>query len=50
MIFGVSMPGITDYLSFCMHVLVSVLMGINNAILQIPDDETIHQFMNAVGS
>ncbi len=50
MIFGISMTGITDYLSFCMHVLVRVLMGIDEATVQIPDDEKIHQFMDVVGS
>ena len=48
MIFGMSMTGITYDLNFCMHVLVRVLMGINKVMAQIPDDETIHQFMDAV--
>jgi hypothetical protein len=48
MIFGMSMTGIRDYLSFCMHVLVRVLMSINEAAVQIPDDETINQYMDTV--
>ena len=37
------MTGIIDYLNFCMHVLVRVLMGIDKAMVQIPQDKTIHQ-------
>ncbi len=49
LIFGMSMTGILDYLCFCMHVLVRVLMGIDESIVQIPGDETIHQFMGVEG-
>ena len=49
LIFGMSMTGISDYLCFCMHVLVRVLMGIDESIVQIPGDETIHHFMGVVG-
>ena len=43
-----SITGITDYLNFCMHVLVCVPMGANEAMVRIPQDETIHEFMGAV--
>ena len=48
MIFGMSMKGIVDYLNFCMHLLVRVLLSINEARVQRPDDETIYQFMDVV--
>ncbi len=50
MIFELSMTGITNYLNFCRHVLVHVLMDVDKDTVQIPDDGTIHQFMDAVGS
>ena len=42
LIFGMSMTEILDYLNFCMHVLVRVLMGIDEATVRIPQEEIIH--------
>ena len=50
LIFGLSMTAVSDYLNFCMNILVHVLMDIDEAKVGIPRDETIHEFMGAVRS
>lgn len=49
LIFGITRTPVSDYICFCMHILIVVLQQMDDATIKIPSEEEIRLHKEAVG-
>ena len=48
MLFGMTQTGTSNYLTFCTHILVRVLQGMNEARIMRPNEDLVQQYKDSV--
>ncbi len=48
MLFGITQTGTSNYLTFCTHILVRVLQGMNDARIMRPNEDRVQQYKDSI--